>query len=296
MAGRARRYAQSRFRPRGLCADVASSTNKIDPKQIGHYDINGVLGRGALGTVYDGCDRISRSRVAIKTLPKNAFDTPVVARLDHPNIVRVLDVGEDGDAAYIVMEYIEGRDLKFFFDGNERFEIADVVRIMCELCDALHFAHEAGIIHCDVKPANVMIDMHGRTKLTDFGAACFANADSDKNDREKTGAMIGTPGYMSPEAITGAKFDRRTDVFSAGIILYQLLTGEMPFIGQGAWATTQMTLNDDPPPPSTINKAIAPLFDAVIKKALAKEVENRYQTAHDLSLALQVALSNTGHN
>ena len=290
------------------CAkDVPSSTIKIDPKQIGHYDINGVLGKGARGVVYEGFDRMSRSRVAIKAMRKNAFDADttvkeyyatwfsrearVVARLNHANIVQVLDFGEEGDIAYIVMEFIEGRELKSFFDANERFEIKEAVRIMCELCDALHFAHEADIIHRDVKPANVMIDVQGCVKLTDFGLACFTNADIDKNDSEKTGAMIGTPAYMSPEAITGAETDRRTDIFSAGIILYQLLTGERLFSGPSVWTTAQMILEDDPAPPSSINKTISPLFDAVVRKALAKKAENRYQTAHELGLALRAALA-----
>lgn len=141
----------------------------------------------------------------------------------------------------------------------------------------------------DVKPANMMIDAHGRIKLTDFGEA-FVNADSDKSNSAKIAAMIGTPAYMSPEAITGTEIDRRSDIFSAGIILYQLL-GEKPFSGPGAWTTAQMILENDPPPPSSIDLTISPSFDAAVNKALAKKVENRYQTAHDLSLALQATLA-----
>src|SRR3954463_6041583 len=134
------------------------------------------------------------------------------------------------------MEFVQGRELKTFFNAAERFELKEVVHIMGELCEALHFAHDAGIIHRDIKPANVMIDSQGRVKLTDFGVA-RVNDQSDRTVTEKTqaGAVLGTPSYMSPEQINGEVLDRRSDIFSAGVILYEFLTATKPFTGSGVW-------------------------------------------------------------
>ncbi|MCE9639510.1 MAG: serine/threonine protein kinase [Betaproteobacteria bacterium] len=287
-------------------APARSPTGKNDPKQLGHYDITGVLGKSARRTVYDAFDSTSHRRVAIMTVLMSALDenaareysimfsreARAVARLTHPNIVQVLDFGEEGDFAYIVMEFIAGKELKSLFDTSHRFEAKETVSIMRDLCAALHFAHEAGAIHRDVKPANVIIAAGGRAMLTDFGVAHFADEGSGANTSETSGALIGTPAYMSPEAITGAAIDRRTDIFSAGVILYQLLTGEKPFAGPGTWTTVKNILEHDPPPPSSINKgrSFSELFDEAAGKALAKKVENRYQTARELDLALQSAL------
>jgi hypothetical protein len=160
---------------------------------------------------------------------------------------------------------------------------------MCELLDALEFAHEGGIVHRDIKPANVMLDGQARVKLADFGVARVAD---DRSAAEKTqaGTMVGTPAYMSPEQITGGNIDRRSDVFSAGIILYQFLTGEKPFTGSGAWTIAKKIIQDHPPVPSSINNTISPLFDAVVNKALAKSVDQRYQSAREFGAALKRAL------
>ena len=144
------------------------------------------------------------------------------------------------------MEFIKGKELKNFFDANERFELKEAVRIMCELLDALEFAHEAGIVHRDIKPANVMLDSQARVKLADFGVARVTD-DRSSAEHTQAGTMVGTPAYMSPEQITGGNIDRRTDVFSAGIILYQFLTGEKPFTGSGAWTIAKKIIQDHPP-------------------------------------------------
>ncbi len=275
-----------------------------DLKRLGRYDIEFTLGQGAMGVVYGGVDPTLHRKVAIKTILKSALDpntakqysmrfmreAQAVARLNHPNIVQVHDFGEEGDIAYIVMEFIKGKELKDFFDSNQRFEVKEAVRIMCELCDALHFAHEAGIIHRDIKPANVMIDSEGRVKLADFGVARITDADRTLTERTQAGTMIGTPAYMSPEQISGGDIDRRTDIFSAGIILYQFLTGERAFVGGGAWTIAKKIIQDHPPLPSSINNTISPLFDHVANKALAKKVKDRYQTAREFGIALKRAL------
>jgi serine/threonine-protein kinase len=275
-----------------------------DLKTLGRYNIERVLGKGAMGVVYEGVDPRLGRRVAIKTILKAHLDedtgkdfamrfvreAQAVARLNHPNIVQVYDFGEENDIAYLVMEFIKGKELKNFFDANERFDLKEVVRIMSELCEALEFAHAAGIVHRDIKPANVMIDTQGRTKLTDFGVARVQDSDKTSVERTQAGTMVGTPAYMSPEQITGGTIDKRTDVFSAGIILYQFLTGEKPFTGSGAWTIAKKIIQEEPPAPSTLNNAVTPLFDAVVNKALSKDPNTRYPSARELGLGLQRAL------
>src|SRR5919201_1541437 len=247
-------------------------------KTLGRYNIERTIGKGAMGVIYEGLDPRLGRRVAIKTILKSHLDADTakeyslrfvreaqaVARLNHPNIVQVYDFGEEGDIAYLVMEFIKGKELKTFFDASERFDLKEAVRIMGELCDALDFAHNAGIIHRDIKPANVMLDAQARTKLTDFGVARVQ--------------------------ITGGNIDKRTDVFSAGIILYQFLTGEKPFTGSGAWTIAKKIIQEEPPLPSSLNDAVTPLFDAVVTRALAKNPEERFQSARELAVALKRAL------
>src|SRR5687768_8016771 len=277
-------------------------------KTLGRYNIERVLGKGAMGVVYEGIDPKLNRRVAIKTILKSHLDpdtakdysmrfsreAQAVARLNHPHIVQVYDFAEEGDVAYLVMEFIRGKELKNFFDANERFDIKEAVRIMCELLDALEFAHNAGIIHRDIKPANVMLDAQARTKLTDFGVARVTDNDRTQAERTQAGTMVGTPAYMSPEQITGGSIDKRTDVFSAGIILYQFLTGEKPFTGGGAWTIAKKIIQEDPPLPSSLNNAVTPYFDAVVNKALSKAAETRYQSAKDFGVALKRALQGQG--
>src|ERR671924_1333355 len=273
-------------------------------KTLGRYTIERTLGKGAMGVVYEGIDPKLNRRVAIKTILKSHLDpdtakdysmrfsreAQAVARLNHPHIVQVYDFAEEGDIAYLVMEFIRGKELKNFFDANERFDIKEAVRIMGELLDALEFAHNAGVIHRDIKPANVMLDAQARTKLTDFGVARVQDSDKTSVERTQAGTMVGTPAYMSPEQITGGQIDKRTDVFSAGIIPYQFLTGEKPFTGSGAWTIAKKIIQEEPPLPSSLNNAITPLFDAVVNKALAKNPDQRFQSARDLSVALKRAL------
>ena len=280
------------------------ATPPADLKRLGRYDIEAVLGKGAMGVVYAGMDPRLHRKVAIKTILKSSLDedtareytmrfdreAQAVARLNHPNIVQVYDFGAEGEVAYIVMEFIQGKELKDFFDANERFDIKEAVHIMGELCEALHFAHEAGIIHRDIKPANVMIDNKGRVKLADFGVARITDADRSASEKTQAGAIVGTPAYMSPEQIEGGEIDRRTDIFSAGIILYQFLTGEKPFTGTSTWTIAKKILQDEPVMPSRLNTKISPLFDAIIKKALAKNMNARYQNARDLGADLKNAL------
>jgi serine/threonine protein kinase len=265
---------------------------------LGRYQIQGVLGKGAMGLVYDATDPNLGRRVAIKTILTRKLDAEAarmiavrferevraVARLNHRNIVQVYDFGAEGDLAYIVMEFIQGRELKDYFDANERFELKKAFGIMIELLDALEFAHEAGIVHRDIKPANVMIDAAGRAKLTDFGVARVADP-GDQAEATRAGAMVGTPSYMSPEQIQGQQVDRRTDIFSAGIIFYQFLTGQKPFEGT-QFVLQQKIVLEDPVWPSAVVQ-VPPAFDRVVARALAKDIEQRYQSARSFADALE---------
>ena len=274
-----------------------------DPQTLGRYQLERVLGKGAMGIVYEALDPKLHRKVAIKTILISQLDEETakdfsmrfvreahaVARLNHPNIVQVYDFGEEGDVAYLVMEFIRGNELKSTLTTGQLFDRKECVRIMCELLDALDFAHEAGVVHRDIKPANVMLDSQGRTKLTDFGVARVTDADRTSAERTQAGTMVGTPAYMSPEQIQGQRIDRRTDIFSAGIILYQFLTGQKPFTGEGAWTVAKKIIQDDPPMPSSINVALSPEFDRVVAKALAKNPDQRFATAREFAHALRRA-------
>jgi len=273
-----------------------------DISKLGRYELRRILGKGAMGVVYEGFDPNLSRRVAIKTIRKSVALDPetertysarftqeakAVARLNHPHIVQVYDFGMQEDVAYLVMEFIEGRELRGFFEAKEKFSPEEAVRIMGELLDALDYAHEMGVIHRDVKPANVMLDSRRRAKLADFGVARI----QDSAQRSSADTMVGTPAFMSPEQIAGKKIDRRTDIFSAGTILYHLLTGEQPFKGEGAWTVAKAIMQDDPPPPSRVAPSLRSAFDAVIQRALAKNPAERFATAKDFSVALRNVLA-----
>jgi serine/threonine-protein kinase len=271
-------------------------------KTLGRYQIQGVLGKGAMGLVYDGLDPGLGRRVAIKTILTRKLDAEAarmigvrferevraVARLNHPNIVQVYDYGAEGDLAYIVMEFIQGRELQECFEKKEAFELRTIFRIMLELLDALDFAHEAGIVHRDVKPANVMMDAAGHPKLTDFGVARVTEGDVPQAEATKLGTVVGTPSYMSPEQIQGQPVDRRSDIFSAGIVFYQFLTGQKPFQGT-QWELAKKIIMEDPVWPSQIVQ-VAPVIDRIVARALAKEPDHRYQTARAFADALKRVL------
>ena len=269
-----------------------------DLKQLGRYKVSGVLGKGAMGLVYDGLDPTLNRRVAIKTILTRNLDESTakhyamrfqrevraVARINHPNIVQVYDFGQEGDLAYIVMEHIEGKELKDSFDKKEGFDLGTTFRLMQELLGALDYAHEAGVIHRDIKPANVMVDQKGHAKLTDFGVARIEDPDGGA-EATRAGAVIGTPSYMSPEQIQGQPIDRRTDIFSAGVLFYQLLTGQKPFEGT-QWALAKKIIQDDPVWPSHVVQ-IPQTIDRVVARALAKAPEHRYQKASEFAADLK---------
>jgi serine/threonine-protein kinase len=273
------------------------------PQTLGRYQIERVLGKGAMGVVYEALDPKLHRKVAIKTILISHLDEETakdfsmrfvreahaVARLNHPNIVQVYDFGEEGEVAYLVMEFIRGNELKSVLASRSILDRNESVRIMCELLDALDFAHEQGVIHRDIKPANVMLDTQGHVKLTDFGVARFTDADRTHAERTQAGTVVGTVAYMSPEQIQGQRVDRRTDIFSAGIVLYEFFTGQKPFTGDGAWTVQKKIIQDEPRMPSLLNIAISPQLDRVVVKALAKRPEDRFPNAREFARELRSA-------
>ncbi len=271
--------------------------------QLGRYQLGRVLGRGAMGMVYEAQDPKLGRRVAIKTILKSHLlddtiareysarflrEAQAVARLNHPHIVTVFDFGEEDEVAYIVMEFIEGRELAQHFESKQFFDRPTAVRMLCELLDALAYAHEHGIVHRDIKPANIMVDRQGRVKLTDFGVARLADSNAD---RTVPGTMVGTPNYMSPEQIQGQAVGSRADLFAAGVVLYQFLTHQRPFAGNGQWTVQRKILTEDPVPPSVANPEVPPVFDAIVRRALAKNPDQRYQTASEFAAQLRQAIA-----
>ncbi len=269
-------------------------------KKLGRYDLNRVLGKGAMGLVYEGSDPNLDRRVAIKTIRvenlseqaaadyehRFRVEARSAARLQHPNIVSVYDAGRDGDIAFLVMEFIQGDDLKHHLDQGIRYSLTQAVAIMDDLLSALDYAHRQGIVHRDIKPANLLIEADGRVKLTDFGVARM----QDSGDVTRTqGTMVGTLKYMSPEQVQGRPVDARADLFAAGIVLYQLLTGKRPFDGDSDFAVIQQVVGHSPAAPSSLNPDLPVAVDTVVAMALAKSRDQRFDTAQAFADTLRTA-------
>lgn len=288
--------------------------------KLGKYVIRRELGKGAMGVVYEGFDPFLERTVAIKTIKpqqlvsKEAADVLArfkreaqsAARLNHPGIVAVYEYGEavpeddrtmvatqatvadqSKKVAYIAMEFVKGRELRDYFEANERFSLPDVARLMGDVLSALGHAHANGVTHRDIKPANLIVLDDGRIKIADFGIARV-----EKSELTQAGAVMGTPQYMSPEQFLGQPVDGRSDLFSCGVVLYQFLTGEKPFTGN---TTTIMykVLQEEPLAPSKLNVGLPGAFDSVMQKAIAKNPGERYQTAAEFAAAIRAAVDGT---
>jgi eukaryotic-like serine/threonine-protein kinase len=269
-------------------------------KKLGRYDITRVIGKGAMGVVYEARDPNLNRVVAIKTVRVDSLsrddaidyelrfrtEAHSAARLQHPNIVSVYDADREGITQYLVMEYVKGEDLKHHLDAGHRYSLEQSVRMVRDLLLALEYAHQRKIIHRDIKPANMLIEPDGRLKLTDFGVARI----QDSGEATRTqGGMVGTLKYMSPEQVEGRAVDASSDLFSAGIVLYQLLTDRRPFDGESYFSIVNQITSLQPPAPSSINAMLPPAMDAVVVRALAKNKAERFANAHDFIIALQAA-------
>ncbi|MEN6586713.1 MAG: serine/threonine-protein kinase [Sulfuricella sp.] len=260
-------------------------------KKIGRYEILSTLGQGAMGVVYRATDPLLERTVAIKTisleLSKDEFEefeqrfyreAKSAGRLNHPNIVTIHDVGNNDDIAYMAMEFLEGEELREILDAGKLLSPGRIAEIATQVADGLAFAHENGVVHRDIKPSNIMILKNGVVKITDFGIALVPSS-----SRTMAGMVLGSPKYMSPEQVVGQDVDGRSDIFSLGVVLYEMLTGKPPFSGDNISAIMFRILNEMPAAPGTLRPDLPEAFNYIVAKALAKHPDERYQSAGEMA-------------
>jgi tRNA A-37 threonylcarbamoyl transferase component Bud32 len=282
--------------PRTMAASPALSDGV---RRIGRYEIQEEIGRGAMGAVYRALDPQIGRTVALKViltrdLPpedlaiyKERFyrEARAAGKMSHPGIITVHDIAEDAyGTPYLVMEYVEGKTLDRLIsrDGGERMPVPQCLEIAIQVAEALEYAHRQGVIHRDIKPANILVTPGGQAKIADFGVAKLVGT-----QYTQAGAVVGTPAFMSPEQLTGATVDARCDLFSFGVVLYWMLTGEKPFSGDTITAITYKVVHTSPLPPKQLNPALPAEYDTVLLKCLAKDAAARYQNARELITDLQ---------
>jgi serine/threonine-protein kinase len=269
------------------------------PKKIGRYKILGEIGRGAMGVVYKADDPNLDRSVALKTimLDKDAdgraeyqkrfmVEAKAAGKLTHPNIVTVYDFGETDGIAYMAMELVEGTDLRKRVQQGA-LPAVEAVEIGCQVAEGLAFAHGRGIVHRDIKPANIMLPDRGAAKIMDFGLARMRVADH----KTSTGIVLGTPRYMSPEQITGQPVDQRSDIFSLGIVLWEMLTGKRLFSGTEMHQVSHSITHDEHEPPTRVNPDLPAMLDFVVARALKKDPTVRYQDADEMAADLHTCLA-----
>lgn len=270
------------------------------PERLGKYPITGVLGEGAMGVVYRAYDPDIRRAVALKTIRRLAGESPeavaytaarfrheaqAAGRLQHPGIVGVYDFGDDGQVAYIAMEYVEGHTLAHYLSHGVRFTEADVASIATQTLDALAHAHDNGVWHRDIKPSNLILTRAGRIKIADFGIARL-----ESSSLTVANAVLGTPMFMAPEQFLGQGVDHRADLYAVGVVLYQVIGGRPPFVGTPE-ALMYQVVHEQPGPPSALDGALlGPRFDALVLHALAKEATARPASAAAMRQAVAQTL------
>jgi len=268
----------------------------MEQPKLGRYLVQSELGRGAMGVVYKATDSILERTVAVKTvnmaLERDGADryearfyqeARAAGGLNHPNIVTVYDVGKSGEVVFMAMEYIEGPELRTLIVEGRPLPVSQALSITAQVAEGLAYAHQHGVVHRDIKPANIMVPAEGPVKITDFGIARMRSS----GDLTQTGMMLGSPKYMSPEQVIGKRADHRSDLFSLGVILYEMLTGSAPFNGENVTALMYQIVNFAPPAPSALNGAVPELADYIVAKMLAKTLEERYQSAQDVARDLR---------
>jgi eukaryotic-like serine/threonine-protein kinase len=270
------------------------------PDKLGKYELRGTLGRGAMGIVYDGWDPLIDRRVAIKTvrlvdaddeetaeaLARFKREAQAAGRLTHPNIVGVYDYGEVNDVAFIVMEFASGKSLKTLLDEQRKLPPAEAVRIMQQVLAGLAYSHARGVVHRDIKPGNIIIVEGGQVKIADFGIARI-----ESSSMTSVGTVMGTPAYMPPEQFLGEPVDARSDLYAAGVMTFQLLSGQRPY--EGSMTTImQKVLNTVTPPPVSARGDVPASFDPVVARAMARVPADRFVSAEEFATALRDALAN----
>jgi CHASE2 domain-containing sensor protein/predicted Ser/Thr protein kinase len=276
---------------------LSGSAGDIDRlTHLGRYQVVDIVGKGAMGTVFKGVDPAINRPVALKTIrldfvsdaaemeelrDRLSREARAAGMLSHPNIVTIYDIGSENNLHYIAMEYLEGQTLESLIKKKVQFSYKIVAGIISQICAALQYAHDQGIVHRDIKPANIMVLPDYSIKVMDFGIARI-----DTTSLTRTGIAMGTPNYIAPELLQGRKVDRRCDIFSMGVVMYELLTGRRPFKGENLTALIYSIINDEPPCPSSINENLPPIFDHIVGRALQKNPMERYQKASDIKTAL----------
>jgi len=269
--------------------------------RIGKYDVVGVMGRGGMGVVYRCIDRHLGREVAIKTLTEGIKSDPgMLARFyeegrktgsfKHPNIVTVFELGDDNGIPYIVMELVDGDPLEKLIGSDEPLPLIERLRIMEDVCSALAYAHRQNVVHRDVKPANIFVQPDGRVKLLDFGIARLEARKPQDLSLTRPGHIIGTVPYMAPERLRDKPLDRRSDIFATGVVLYQFVSGELPFSGDEV-VLMQKILNEPHPPLSSKCKGCPASLDAIVDRALAKSPDDRYSTADEMAADLTTTIA-----
>jgi serine/threonine protein kinase len=282
------------------------------PQQLGRYHVRRKIGEGGMGVVYEGYDPFIARRVALKAIRQEYVVGPdadeflhrlqreaqAAGSLNHPNVVAVYDycegltLGADGTqlhTPFIVMEYIEGRELASRFKSQERFAVPEIQRIMGQILDALRYLHSQGVVHRDIKPGNIILLNDGSVKVADFGIARI-----ESSTLTRVGSVMGSPDYMSPEQFGGQAVDNRCDLYAAAVILYQFLTGKLPLSGAPS-ASMHRALYELPPAPSAVSADVPKAFDKILRRALAKRASDRFQTAAEFKQAIMaVSAPDTG--
>ena len=268
----------------------------MQPERIGRYEVLEELGSGAMGVVYLAWDPVLDRKVALKTLRidldadrarefrlRFLREARAAGRLGHPAIVTVHDAGEDerSGLVFIAMEHVRGRNLRDIIASGRRFRPSEAARIVAAVAEGLAAAHALGVVHRDIKPANIILTEDGSPKIADFGVARL-----DTSDLTSDGQHVGTPNYMAPEQVEGRPVDGRSDLFSLGVVLYQLLTSQRPYAGATIHEVALKIVRDRPRPPSSVEPSVPPAFNPIVLKCLAKDPEERFQSGTELASAL----------
>jgi len=275
------------------CDDGFNSTPQpADITKLGRYEVSGILGKGAMGQVYMGKDPAINRPIALKTIRLDFVTDPAemaelkkrlhleaqaAGRLSHPNIVTIYDVGSEGDLQYIAMEYLEGQTLEQMIKRKVKFNYRIIAQIIVQICAGMDYAHKQGIVHRDIKPANIMIRSDYRVKVMDFGIARV-----ESSSMTKTGIAMGTPNYISPEQLKGQRVDNKADIFSLGVVMYEMLLGRRPFKGENITSLIYSIIHTEPEKPSSVNPQVPLLFDHIVLRALQKDPKDRYQHALEI--------------
>ncbi|MBI4010906.1 MAG: serine/threonine protein kinase, partial [Candidatus Rokubacteria bacterium] len=262
------------------------------PERIGKYRVVEPIGRGGMGSVYKAHDPVLDRMVAVKVMTEGAEvgtearerflrEAQSAARLNHPNIITVYELGEDRGQVFIVMELLEGEPLSRLIARVPPPSLRQKLAIMVQICEGLGFAHRRGVIHRDVKPANIFILQNGQVKILDFGIARLSSS-----ELTRTGLLMGTPNYMSPEQARGRRTDARSDIFSTGVVFYELLSGRKPFLGEDYFETMEKVRSEDPRPLAELVAGLPLPLVRAVERSLAKDPAVRYQTLEDLRVEL----------